>query len=133
LEDLLPSPDAGPEALYAADTGLRVNTLLSRKRYALACASDCAPFTTNLRKHKDPNMRKSWTWLAPLAILAMLAFIAVGGRSSAARLELAAAASVRLARNFVLAGARNFGAVPDSVWQIWRTPLLSPRIPTSLV
>lgn len=72
LEDLLPSPDAGPEALYvrsvlldeleaaldelpddqrevfvahelegqsfkemAAETGLRVNTLLSRKRYAV--------------------------------------------------------------------------------------------------
>jgi len=52
LEDLLPSPDAGPEALYArsllldelegrsfkamaAETGVSVNTLLSRKRYAV--------------------------------------------------------------------------------------------------
>jgi len=57
IEDLLPSPDAGPEALYlrsvlldvlelhelegrsfkemAAKTGVGVNTLLSRKRYAV--------------------------------------------------------------------------------------------------
>jgi RNA polymerase sigma factor (sigma-70 family) len=46
IEDLLPSPDAGPEALYfrnllldemelAEETGVSVNTLLSRKRYAV--------------------------------------------------------------------------------------------------
>src|SRR6266478_3547205 len=44
LEDLLPSPDAGPEEAYArnvlleelaATTGLSVNTLLSRKHYAV--------------------------------------------------------------------------------------------------
>jgi len=45
-EDLLPSPDAGPEAAYACGvlleerelsdaTGVGVNTLLSRKRYAV--------------------------------------------------------------------------------------------------
>jgi RNA polymerase sigma factor (sigma-70 family) len=37
LEDLLPSPDAGPDALYARSVLLEeiVNTLLSRKRYAV--------------------------------------------------------------------------------------------------
>src|SRR5882762_6301276 len=51
IEDLLPSPDAGPEALYfrnvlldelefalgelPAETGVSMNTLLSRKRYAV--------------------------------------------------------------------------------------------------
>src|SRR6516225_4483515 len=43
------------------------------------CASDYAAFTTNLRKHEDLNMRKRWIWLAPLAILGMLALVALGG------------------------------------------------------
>src|SRR5450432_224522 len=43
------------------------------------CASDCKAFTTNLRKHEELNMRKKWIFLAPLAILAMLLFIALGG------------------------------------------------------
>ena len=86
IEDLLPSPDAGPEALYvrnvlldelelaldelpdeqrevfvahelegrsfkelSAESGVNVNTLLSRKRYAvLHLRDDCRAFTTNL-------------------------------------------------------------------------------------
>jgi hypothetical protein len=52
LEDLLPSPDAGP---------------------------DCAAFTTNSPNHEELKMRKRWIFLAPLAILAMVLFIAIGG------------------------------------------------------
>src|SRR6058998_3405815 len=46
------------------------------------CASDCKAFTTNLRKHEDLNMRprlKKLIWIAPLAILGILVFIAIGG------------------------------------------------------
>jgi RNA polymerase sigma factor (sigma-70 family) len=93
IEDLLPSPDAGPEALYlrnllldelelaldelpeeqreafvahelegrsfkelAAETGVSVNTLLSRKRYAvLHLRSRCKAFMTILRNHDLPS------------------------------------------------------------------------------
>src|SRR2546425_865150 len=43
------------------------------------CASACKAFTTNLRKPEELNMRRKWIFLAPLAILAMLVFIAIGG------------------------------------------------------
>src|SRR5438128_2531641 len=46
------------------------------------CASDCKAFTTNLRKREEPNMRprlKRLIFIAPLAILGMLLFIAIGG------------------------------------------------------
>jgi hypothetical protein len=45
------------------------------------CASDCKAFTTNLRKHEELKMRRRWIWifLAPLAILGILLFIAIGG------------------------------------------------------
>ena len=89
IEDLLPSPDAGPEALFlrnavldelelaldelpedqrevfvahelegrsfkelAAETGVSVNTLLSRKRYACSISENgCKALMTNLRSH----------------------------------------------------------------------------------
>ena len=46
------------------------------------CASACKAFTTNLRKHEGLNMRKRWMkmiLIAPLAILGILLFIAIGG------------------------------------------------------
>src|SRR5437773_6029696 len=43
------------------------------------CASDCKAFTTNLRKHEELKMRRKWIFLGPLAILAILLFIAIGG------------------------------------------------------
>src|SRR6266436_2286693 len=43
------------------------------------CANDCKAFTTNLRKHEEPNMKKKWIWIAPLAILAMALFVFLGG------------------------------------------------------
>ena len=121
FEDLLPSPDAGPEALYArgvlldeleralaelpkeqrevfvahefegrsfkelsAETGVSVNTLLSRKRYAvLHLRERLHACTTNLRneslRNEGMNMRKKRYWIAPLAIVAIPLFIFVGG------------------------------------------------------
>src|SRR5260370_5908999 len=43
------------------------------------CVSDCKAFTTSLRKHEEPNMRKRWIFIAPLAILGILLFITIGG------------------------------------------------------
>src|SRR6516225_5823518 len=54
-----------------------------------------------------------------------------GRRDSTATVELAPAATIRLAPDYLLASARNPGPVPDSVWQTWRPRILSPRIPTS--
>src|ERR1700690_1715014 len=120
FEDLLPSPDAGPEALYfrnvlldelelalddlpddqrdvfvghelegrsfkqmAAETGVSVNTLLSRNvMQCCICASDCKAFTTNFRKREELNMRpkvKKLIWIAPPAIVGTLLFIFIGG------------------------------------------------------
>src|SRR5437868_1263090 len=41
-------------------------------------------------------------------------------RSRAAPLELVVAATFRLARDYVLAGARHAGALPDPVWRLLR-------------
>src|SRR5678816_4706364 len=46
------------------------------------CANDCKAYTTNLRKHEGLNMSKRWMkmiLMAPLAILGILLFIAIGG------------------------------------------------------
>jgi hypothetical protein len=45
------------------------------------CASDYKAFTTNLRKREGLNMNRKWKmiFIAPLAILGMVAFIAIGG------------------------------------------------------
>src|ERR1700674_3244225 len=43
------------------------------------CASDGKAFTTNSRKDEELNMRKRWIFLAPLAILGIFLFIAIGG------------------------------------------------------
>src|SRR5712692_4841472 len=43
------------------------------------CASDCKAFTTNSRKHEELNMRRRLILIAPLAILGILLFIAIGG------------------------------------------------------
>ena len=116
-EDLLPSPDAGPEALYArnllldelesaidelpeeqravfvahelegrsfkemaAETGVSVNTLLSRKRYAVRHLRErLTAITTHSRNHEEPHMKRKWILIAPLAIAGFMAFIALGG------------------------------------------------------
>src|SRR5260370_42524439 len=46
------------------------------------CANDCKTFTTNSRKCEGLNMTRKWKkmiWIAPLAILAIPLFIAIGG------------------------------------------------------
>src|SRR6266576_57769 len=44
------------------------------------CASGCKPFTTNLRNHEGLNMRRrKLFFIAPLAILGMVLFVAIGG------------------------------------------------------
>src|SRR6266536_1780570 len=46
------------------------------------CASGCTKFTTNLRKREGVNMTRRWKrviFIAPLAILGMLLFMAIGG------------------------------------------------------
>jgi len=41
--------------------------------------SDYETFTTNLRKHEELNMKRRMIWIAPLAILAMVLFVTLGG------------------------------------------------------
>src|SRR5947209_1139026 len=43
------------------------------------CASDCRASTTNLRHREEPIMRRKWIFIAPLAIVALLLFVALGG------------------------------------------------------
>src|SRR4030088_1238015 len=46
------------------------------------CVGDCKPFTTKSRKHEGLNMRPRWKkmiYIAPLAIVGIFVFIAVGG------------------------------------------------------
>src|SRR5262245_53731541 len=43
------------------------------------CASDCKACTTNYERPEELSMRKRMIFLAPLAILAMMLFIAIGG------------------------------------------------------
>ena len=95
------------------------------------CASGCRASTTNLRKHEELKMRRRWIFLAPLAMLAVSAVRRRRRRSRAAVVELAAAVDLRLAPDYLLAGAWSPGAVPDPVRRI-RTPRgLSLRLPSS--
>src|SRR5205823_13223178 len=44
------------------------------------CASGCKAFTTNWpRDEEGQDMRRKWIWMGPLAILAMVAFVIIGG------------------------------------------------------
>src|SRR5256885_1547800 len=44
------------------------------------CASGCKAFTTNWpRDEEGQDMRTKWIWMGPLAILAMAAFVIIGG------------------------------------------------------
>src|SRR5215471_16079813 len=44
-----------------------------------ACAIGCSPSTTSSPDHEELEMRRRFVFLAPLAILAILGFIALGG------------------------------------------------------
>ena len=72
-------------------------------------------------------MSKRWMkmiLIAPLAILGILLFIAIGGEIVHAAVELAAAAALRLAPDYFLASAWDSGVVPDPLRRIW-----TPRFP----
>jgi len=56
-------------------------------------------------------MRKKLIWIAPLAIVGMAVFIAIGGETGDASVELAAADVVRMAANYLLAGCRTTGSL----------------------
>src|SRR4051812_820283 len=43
------------------------------------CASGSGAFTTNLRRHEEIEMRRKWIFMAPLALVAVTLFIAIGG------------------------------------------------------
>src|SRR5436305_15034100 len=43
------------------------------------CARDCRAFTTDSRKDEELDMRRRWIFIAPLALLGILLFIAIGG------------------------------------------------------
>src|SRR5437868_10662134 len=52
-------------------------------------------------------------------------------RNRAAPVELAAAAALRLAPDYLLASAWNSGAVPHPLWRIWRPRFGSLQLPSS--
>jgi RNA polymerase sigma factor (sigma-70 family) len=136
IEDLLPSPDAGPEALYvrsvlldelesalselpaeqrqvfvahelegrsfkelSAESGVSVNTLLSRKRYAVLHLRQRLQSIHDefMRKVRNTNgWKHGWIkrnkWIFFVAPLGVAVFIAIWRRSGDASVELAAAA-----------------------------------------
>jgi RNA polymerase sigma factor (sigma-70 family) len=97
----------------AAETGVSVNTLLSRKRYAvLHLRERLQAFTTSLRKHEELNMRKKMDFHGPAGDSGDTAVYLHRRRDRAASVELAAAAALRLASDHLLAGGWNSGAVP---------------------
>ena len=120
MEDLLPSPDAGPEAArvratcsarrarsrridelpeeqrdvfvaheieghsfkeMAAETGVSMNTLLSRKRYAVLRLRERLQRIHDefIGKRGDNVRRRRWIFFVPLAIAGFVAFIIAGG------------------------------------------------------
>jgi len=62
-------------------------------------------------------MKRRMIWIAPLAILAMVLFVTLGGYVVDASLELVAAWVVWLAADYFLARAWTAGIVPDTLWR----------------
>jgi len=77
------------------------------------CARDCKAFTTNLGKHEELNHERKWNgvFLAPLAILALLLFIALGGEIVLQLWNWLLPPLFGCGR-LLLASTRNSGAVP---------------------
>src|SRR3989442_1368938 len=85
------------------------------------CASDCKAFTTNLRKHEgteyeqiDENDSHCSTGDPGVALICLHR-----RRNRAAPVELAAAATVWLAPDHLLASAWDPGAVPHPLRRAW--------------
>ena len=67
----------------SAESGVNINTLLARKRYAvLHLRERLQNTTTSLRTSEEPEheTRERLIWIAPLAIMGMLVFAAIGGQ-----------------------------------------------------
>src|SRR5947208_2550376 len=91
------------------------------------CASDCKTFTTNLRKREETAHEKEMVFHRAGGDSGDIAVHLHRRRDRAAPVELAVAATVRLARNHLLASAGDAGAVPHPLRPIrWtRFPSLS--------
>ena len=165
IEDLLPSPDAGPEALYvrsvlldelraaldelpdeqrevfvahelegrsfkelSEETGVNVNTLLSRKRYAvLQLRKRLQSIHNELTKKGGPRYEKEMVFSGPADPAGNRGVHRDRRRSGDAVVELAAAGGVRVPADYLLAGDRAAGSVPDSVRRPWRPRLAWPQ------
>src|SRR5260370_12781659 len=88
------------------------------------CASDCKAFTTNLRKHEEPEHEKEMDLDSSAGDPGDGAICLPRRRTSAAPVELAAAAALRLAPDHLLASAGTSGAVPHPLRRMGQ-PLLS--------
>jgi hypothetical protein len=76
-------------------------------------------------------MRRHWFFLAPAAILGILLFAFIGGESREAIVELAAAAALWLAPDYLLASVWTSGAVPDPLRRTWMARFRSLEFPPS--
>jgi len=88
--------------------------------------SDYETFTTNLRKHEELNMKRRMIWIAPLAILAMVLFVTLGGYVVTHLWNWLLPGLFGLAADYFLARAWTAGIVPDTLWRIpvaWAGPL----------
>src|SRR5438067_13860840 len=83
-------------------------------------AGDCKIFTTNLRKREGTEHEKEMVFHRAGGDSGDIAVHLYRRRDRAAPVELAVAATVRLARNHLLASARDAGAVPHPLRRIKR-------------
>src|SRR5437667_2700129 len=82
------------------------------------CASDCKTFTTNLRKREGTEHEKEMVFHGAGGDSGDIAVHLHRRRDRVASMELAVAATVRLARDHLLASAGDAGAVPHPLRQI---------------
>src|SRR5437667_4690925 len=95
------------------------------------CASDCKTFTTNLRKHEETAHEKEMVFHRAGGDAGDIAVHLHRRRDRAAPVELAVAATVRLARDHLLASPGAAGAVPHPLRRIRRTRFPSLRLAPS--
>src|SRR5438045_9741100 len=95
------------------------------------CASDCKTFTTNLRKHEGTEHEKEMVFHRAGGDSGDIAVHLHRRRDRAAPVELAVAATVRLARAHLLASPGPAGAVPHPLRRIRRTRFPSPSLASS--
>src|SRR6266852_718266 len=102
-------------------------------RYCI-CASDFKAFTTNLRKHEGAEHEweiEETDFHCSAGDSGDSGICRHRRRNSAAPVELAAAAALRLAPDHLLASAWTSGAVPDPLRRIWISRFRSLQYPPS--